>query len=137
MSSDELRALLSRIHKIDHRRWDDLTVKAWMPLMAKIPYDDAVEAVNMHFRDSTAYLLPSHIVGNARRIAATRRAVETANDWQVDESGKVPMPPHFHQAVSAARAATNAAIAAGHARGSQVVKDAAWAAAAKVLDGDW
>lgn len=89
----------------------------------------------MHFRDSTAYLQPGHIVGNARRIAATRRAVDSADDWRTDDSNAVPEPPHFHEAVKAAREATRRAMAAGHSRSSKVVKDAAWAAAARVLDG--
>lgn len=134
MTSDELRMLLYRINSLDHRKLNDAVAKAWWPLMANIPYDDAVEAVNMHFRDSTAYLQPGHIVANAKRLAALRRAEETAGDWRSSDTDAVPCPPKFHEAIAAAREVTARAVAAGHSRGSDIVKQAAWAAARRVLD---
>lgn len=72
MSIDELTTLLARIQVLDNRQVDQLTIEAWAPLMAEVPYAAAVEAVNEHFRTSTAYLQPAHIVQAvhaARRLA--------------------------------------------------------------------
>ncbi|MFJ6532452.1 hypothetical protein [Microbacterium sp. NPDC091662] len=72
MSGDELTVLLTRIQTLDNRRVDKLTLQAWEPLMAGVDYADAVAAVNAHFRESTEYLKPAHIIGRIRqaRLAA-------------------------------------------------------------------
>ena len=70
MTIDELTMLLARIQVIDNRQVDQLTIEAWTPLMGDVPYDGAVQAVNDHFRTSTAYLQPAHIV---QAVAASRR----------------------------------------------------------------
>lgn len=63
--------LLARIQVIDNRQVDALTIEAWTPLLFHVPYPDAVEAVNAHFTESTAYLQPAHIVN---RVRAKHRA---------------------------------------------------------------
>lgn len=71
MSIEELTVLLTRIQVLDNRQVDALTIQAWTPIMAGIAYADAVEAVNEHFRTSTAYLQPAHItqaVARAKRL---------------------------------------------------------------------
>ncbi|KAA9133737.1 hypothetical protein [Microbacterium caowuchunii] len=71
MTTEELTVLLARIQVIDNRQVDALTLQAWEPLLAGIAYADAVAAVNAHFRDTTEYLMPAHIV---RRVREARRA---------------------------------------------------------------
>lgn len=71
MNTDELTMLLARIQVLDNRQVDQLTIEAWSPLLAHIPYADAVEAVNGHFSESTEYLQPAHITA---RVRAKRRA---------------------------------------------------------------
>lgn len=66
MNSEELTVLLARIQVLDNRQVDDLTIQAWAPLMADVPYAAAVDAVNAHFRSSTAYLQPAHIIHGVR-----------------------------------------------------------------------
>lgn len=66
MRTDELTMLLARIQVIDNRQVDQLTIQAWTPLMEDVTYADAVAAVNTHFRTSTAYLQPAHIVQGIR-----------------------------------------------------------------------
>jgi len=77
---DELTTLLARIQVLDNRQVDQLTIQAWEPLMDDVHYLDAVNAVNAHFKESTAYLLPAHIV---QRIAAARRAALPATMSEV------------------------------------------------------
>jgi hypothetical protein len=61
MNIQELTTLLARIQVLDNRQVDELTIHAWAPLMADVPYANAVQAVNAHFRESTEYLKPGHI----------------------------------------------------------------------------
>ncbi len=72
MNRAELTTLLARIQVLDNRQVDELTLQAWEPLLEGVGYAEAVAAVNAHFRESTAYLLPAHIIGRAResRLAA-------------------------------------------------------------------
>lgn len=71
MTTEELTMLLARIQVLDNRQVDQLTIEAWSPLLAGIPYEEAVEAVNGHFAESTDYLQPAHITA---RVRAKRRA---------------------------------------------------------------
>lgn len=71
MNSEELTVLLTRIQVLDNRQVDDLTIQAWAPLMVDVPYADAVKAVNEHFRTTTVYLQPAHIV---QAVAQAKRA---------------------------------------------------------------
>ncbi|MFF3029125.1 hypothetical protein [Microbacterium sp. NPDC057944] len=71
MNVEEVTVLLARIQVLDNRQVDELTIQAWTPLLAHVPYGDAVDAVNAHFQESTDYLQPAHIVG---RVRARHRA---------------------------------------------------------------
>ncbi|OAZ40924.1 hypothetical protein A9Z40_03000 [Microbacterium arborescens] len=71
MTGNELAVLLARIQVLDNRQVDELTLQAWEPLMEGLAYADAVAAVNAHFRESTEYLKPAHIV---QRVRASRLA---------------------------------------------------------------
>lgn len=72
MNTEQLTVLLARIQVLDNRQVDELTIQAWAPLMAGIDYEAAVAAVNDHFRTSTAYLQPAHII---QTVARARRAI--------------------------------------------------------------
>jgi hypothetical protein len=87
MSIDELTTLLARIQVLDNRQVDQLTIEAWAPLMADVPYTAAVDAVNDHFRSSTAYLQPAHIV---QGVVSARRLMlpETMSPQAPDDCGR-------------------------------------------------
>lgn len=87
MNTAELTALLGRIQILDNRQVDALTIEAWTPLMADVPYDAAVRAVNDHFRTSTAYLQPAHIV---QAVQASRRLAlpETMSPEAPEDCGR-------------------------------------------------
>lgn len=72
MNIEQLTVLIARIQVLDNRQVDELTIQAWSPLMADVDYGDAVAAVNEHFRTSTAYLQPAHII---QAVARARRAI--------------------------------------------------------------
>jgi len=44
----------------------------WNTTIGDLDYADALAAVNMHFRESTDYLMPAHIRAGARRIREDR-----------------------------------------------------------------
>ena len=83
MSIDELTTLLARIQVLDNRQIDQLTIEAWAPLMADVPYAAAVEAANAPFRTPTASLQPAHSVQGvhaARRLELPETMSPTAPD---------------------------------------------------------
>lgn len=79
MNRVEVSKLLTRASAIDNRIVTEETVAAWWELLGMVEYDLAVEAVNEHFRKSTDYLLPAHIIQGAR-IARDRRERDERRD---------------------------------------------------------
>lgn len=77
MNVEEVTVLLARIQVLDNRQVDELTIQAWTPLLAHVPYGAAVDAVNGHFQQSTEYLQPAHIIG---RVRAVQRAALTMSE---------------------------------------------------------
>lgn len=77
MNTAELTVLLARIQIINNKQVDELTIQAWEPLLDDVDYEDAVNAVNEHFRTSKDYLEPVDIrrgadVFRRRRIDAEK-----------------------------------------------------------------
>lgn len=60
--------LLTHIQIIDNRQIGDSTVLAWHELVEDLDLDAALEAVRLHFRESTEYLKPAHIRAGIERI---------------------------------------------------------------------
>lgn len=88
MNIQETNALLARIQVIDNRQIGDSTVLAWHELVGDLDYDAAVEAVRLHFRESTAYLVPAHVRHGVERILLAglgAREDEFGNLLDVDE----------------------------------------------------
>ena len=74
MTTEELTMLLARIQLLDNRAIDELTIQAWEPIVGDLHIEDAIEAVNEHFRASDAYLRPTHVVQGAARARIARWA---------------------------------------------------------------
>lgn len=72
LNKAEVAKVLTRASAIDNRVVTEESVTAWFELLAGVEYELAVEAVNDHFKRSTEYLLPAHVIGGAR-IARDRR----------------------------------------------------------------
>lgn len=92
MNTEEVTMLLTRIQVLDNRQVDQLTIEAWEPLMDGVDYEDAVSAVNTHFRTSEKYLLPAHVVDGAKE--AKRRRISIARTtfhkpaWDTTPAGR-------------------------------------------------
>lgn len=99
MTREEFHALLTRLQVLDNRQVDRVTADAWWPIIGHLRYDDALEALNNHFRDNPdTYLRPGHIAQGARRI---REARSPHHDHSLDDRGDAPRPANF-EALSAA-----------------------------------
>lgn len=87
MNIEETSKMLGLIQVIDNRRVDEATILAWLPLVEDLEYAEAVEAVTMHRRESTGYLLPAHVRQNVARIRSASPFVEDefGNLLPVDE----------------------------------------------------
>lgn len=72
MNKVEVAKLLTRASAMDNRVVTPEAVEAWFEVLHAVQYDAAVEAVNEHFKSSTEYLLPAHIVSGARRVMDQR-----------------------------------------------------------------
>lgn len=68
MNIEGTNDLLVHIQIIDNRQVGDATVLEWHELVSDLDYDEALEAVRLHFRDSTEYLKPAHIRAGVERI---------------------------------------------------------------------
>lgn len=76
MNLEETDQLLTLIQNVDKRRIDDATVLVWHEILGDLPFADCVVAVTNHFRESTDYLMPAHIVRGAREIERQRIRAE-------------------------------------------------------------
>lgn len=78
MNLEETDRLLTLIQNVDKRRIDDATVLVWHEILGELAFADCVVAVTTHFRESTDYLMPAHIVRGAREIDRKRIREERA-----------------------------------------------------------
>lgn len=68
MNVEQTAALLAKIKLGDNREVTELVIMEWYDTVGHLPYDAAVDAVRVHRRDSTEYLMPAHV---ARIVART------------------------------------------------------------------
>lgn len=73
MTRDDIRELLTRAATLDTRlRPTSIDVDAWHDLLAGLPRDDALTAVDRHYATSTDRILPGHVRQHCRAIANDR-----------------------------------------------------------------
>ena len=68
MTTPDVVRLLAVISTFDNRRVEESTIAAWASVFEGVPvtFDHARRAVIRHFRDSTDYLQPAHVIRLAR-----------------------------------------------------------------------
>lgn len=87
MNAIEIGKLLGEISGIDNRQVDEGTVMLWIPLVGDLDFSQSIEAVRLHRRESTAYLLPAHVRQGVERILLAglgTRQDEWGNDLDED-----------------------------------------------------
>lgn len=72
MKKSEVHKLLTIASAFDNRRPTDEQLEAWFSVIGHLDYSDAEIAVRNHFRDSTDWMLPAHIVHGVASIQAAR-----------------------------------------------------------------
>jgi hypothetical protein len=100
MNYAETTQVLAAIQIYDARHVDEATVKAWHKMLHEFTLPDCLAAVEAHFRESTDYLLPAHIIRRvksmrSRRLALAEHPVLRYAD-EYDDDGK-PLPDAQHK----------------------------------------
>ena len=76
MNNSQVAAVLAKIQLGDNREIDaqGIVLREWHESIGDLKFEDAIEAVRLHRRESTAYLTPNHIrVGAVRARDARER----------------------------------------------------------------
>jgi hypothetical protein len=76
MNIDQTAAVLAKIQLGDNREITPLVIQEWHDTIGDLDYADAVEAVRMHRKDSTGYLMPAHVRENVRVLQRRRERQE-------------------------------------------------------------
>lgn len=66
MTLQQVGQLLTLVAMNDNRAWTPETALVWHEILGDLDYDAAVSAMYAHFRESTDYLMPAHIVARVR-----------------------------------------------------------------------
>lgn len=66
MTLQQVGQLLTLVAMNDNRAWTPETALVWHEILGDLDYDAAVGAMYAHFRESTDYLTPAHIVARVR-----------------------------------------------------------------------
>jgi hypothetical protein len=97
VNNQQVAAVLAKIQLGDNRETDaaGLVLAEWVDSIGDLDFDDAVEAVRMHRRETTDYLTPAHVRTNVKRVRAARTP---SNDTTPDrfkqlEAGVIPSAP--------------------------------------------
>jgi hypothetical protein len=76
MNLVEAGRLLAKVSGNDGREVGEVTVMAWQETLADVAYPDAMAAVTIHYRESTEFLMPAHLVKLVGRVRAERRQAD-------------------------------------------------------------
>lgn len=87
MNKQEVAAVVAKVKLGDNREVNELVLMEWFDTIGHLDVRDAIEAVTMHRRESTAYLMPAHIIANVRRIKESRPLPE------IEYNGDPPPAP--------------------------------------------
>ena len=90
MTLKEVAELLTLASTVDSRNVAPENVRGWHEVIGRLNFEDAKAAMWAHFGESTAYLLPAHVVAGALRVK-DRRAVTRGDVFCTAHDG-YPMP---------------------------------------------
>jgi len=91
MDEREAFQLLTLASARDGRTVSQAVARVWAGDLESIALGDAIQAAQLHFRESTDWLLPAHLIRNVKRSQETRlpprHAVEQADCRHVFKGG--------------------------------------------------
>lgn len=73
MNIKETGMILAFVSLIDNRQVSDEAIMAWHELLMELEFEDAKKAVTNHFKESTEYIRPAHIINGARVVKMERK----------------------------------------------------------------
>lgn len=65
--------ILAFVSLIDNRQVSEEAILAWHELLRDVDFEHGKDAVTNHFRTSTEYIRPAHIIQGARLVKMERR----------------------------------------------------------------
>lgn len=74
MTKSQIALLLTACAARDQRTIGETDVLAWSEDLGDLDYDDALQAVSLHYRESTDRIMPAHVRRQCRIIRDKRRA---------------------------------------------------------------
>lgn len=83
VTAPEAVALLAKASEFDNRKPDRDTARAWTEALAHVNYDDARTVIVDHYRESTDWIMPAHIVRGVRALEAARVA-DSPNVYELE-----------------------------------------------------
>jgi hypothetical protein len=75
MKESEAFQLLTLASARDGRKVSQSVARVWADDLARVDIDVAVEAATLHYRESSDWLMPVHVIRNARRVLEGRERV--------------------------------------------------------------
>lgn len=76
MNKLEISKLLASVSTFDNRKIAMETVEAWYLALGDLDYEESSEAIVIHFRETTDWLMPAHIRRNVSRIQDRKARIE-------------------------------------------------------------
>jgi hypothetical protein len=105
MNAEQVAAVVAKIRIGDNRETSPEVILEWLDTIGDLNFDDAIEAVRMHRRESTEYLAAAHLRANVKRLQAARNPSNdtTPAKWrEIAEAGNGAPKPANWDALSAA-----------------------------------
>lgn len=89
MNLTQTAAILAKIQLGDNRDISQLVIQEWHDIIGDLDYSDTVDAVRMHRAESLSYLMPAHLIANARLIRSRRERTQRIKD----QAARRALPP--------------------------------------------
>lgn len=79
MNQTEVGKILTYVSAVDNRKLTKEAVLAWHQIIGDFVFEDAMEAVVRHFKESSGWLMPVHVVDGVKRIHYERSRIRWAD----------------------------------------------------------
>jgi hypothetical protein len=90
MNAEQVAAVVAKIRIGDNRETSPEVILEWLDTIGHLRFEDAIAAVKLHRQESTAYLMPAHVIANARRVSELRAV--NAGGVYCDTHAWYPLP---------------------------------------------
>jgi hypothetical protein len=77
MTPDQTKTILAKAALLDNRTVDLAVIKAWHEVVGHLDYRDAMAGLDAHRAESTDYLMPAHLIAQARKARRLREVHES------------------------------------------------------------